>query len=235
MYPLSHTRPADSGITGLVPPEARVYQCLVDLEGASAPETSFPDIHIDAALDGAVLKRRLQYAAGRHCALAALRRLGVDVASVPRATDGLPVWPAGVTGSISHCDDLACAVVVRTAQARAAGLDVERVVSRRRAARVGPLVVDRDELLAARAAGLDEALGVTLLFSAKETLFKCLFPVVRQWFGYSAARIRPNEDGSFDARLTAALSDRLPAGTVLSGRWTVSAGRVYTALFLPRD
>jgi enterobactin synthetase component D len=109
------------------------------------------------------------------------------------------------------------------------------VVSRRRAARVGPLVVDRHELLAARAAALDEALGVTLLFSAKETLFKCLFPVVRRWFGYDAARIRPNEDGSFDARLTVALSDGLPAGTVVSGRWTVSAGRVYTALFLTRD
>ena len=235
MYPSSDTRPANSAIAGLVPAWARLHHCVVDLEGPATPDASFPDVRIDATLDGAVPKRRLQYAAGRHCALVALRGLGIEVKSVPRGGDGLPVWPSGVAGSISHCDDLACAVAFRTTDARTAGLDVERVVSRRRAARVGPLVVDREELLSARAAGLDEALAITLLFSAKETLFKSLFPVVRRWFGYSAARIQPNEDGSFDARLTEAWSDGLPAGTVLTGRWTVSAGRVYTALFLTRD
>ena len=235
MYPSSNSRPPDSAIARLVPPPARLHQCVVHLEGPATIESCFPDVHVDVTLEGAVPKRRLQYAAGRHCALAALRGLGVDVPHLPRASDGLPVWPAGVTGSISHCDDLACAVAVRTTDAWAAGLDVERVVSRRRAARVGPLVVDRDELLSARGAGLDEALAVTLLFSAKETLFKCLFPVVRRWFGYSAARVRANQDGSFDGRLTIALSDGFPAGASLSGRWTVSAGRVYTALFLTRD
>ena len=212
MYPSSDTRFADPAIARLVPPQARFHQCLVNLETQVTPESAFPDAHVDPTLDGAVPKRRLQYAAGRHCALTALRGLGLDVSRVDRGADGLPVWPAGVAGSISHCDDLACAVVVNTSDARAAGLDVERVVSRRRAARVGPLVVDRDELLSARAAGIDEALAVTLLFSAKETLFKCLFPIVRRWFGYSAARIQPNEDGSFDARLTSALSDGLPGG-----------------------
>jgi enterobactin synthetase component D len=235
MYPSSDTRFADPAIARLVPSQARFHQCLVNLETQVTLESAFPDAHVDPTLDGAVPKRRLQYAAGRHCAVTALRGLGLDVSRLDRGADGLPVWPAGVAGSISHCDDLACAVVVNTSDARAAGLDVERVVSRRRAARVGPLVVDRDELLSARAAGIDEALAVTLLFSAKETLFKCLFPIVRRWFGYSAARIQPNEDGSFDARLTSALSDGLQAGTNLTGRWTVSSGRVYTALFLTRD
>ena len=235
MYPLTEPTPADPTILGLVPRQARLCQCSVDLESAVPPEARFPDVDLDATLDGAVPKRRIQFAAGRHCALAALRALGAQVAGIGRGTDGLPVWPAGFTGSISHCDDLACAVAVRTTDAWGAGLDVERVVSRRRASRVGPLVVDRDELLAARAAGLDEALGVTLLFSAKETLFKCLFPVVRRWFGYSAARIRLHEDGSFDARLTMALTDGFPGGMTLAGRWTVSGGRVYTALILTRD
>jgi enterobactin synthetase component D len=235
MYPLSESTPADPAIAGLVPRQARLCQCAVDLLSPVTPEARFPEVGLDAALDGAVPKRRVQFAAGRHCALAALRALGAEAAAVARGTDGLPIWPEGYTGSISHCDDLACAVAVRITHAWAAGLDVERVVSRRRASRVGPLVVDRDELLAARAAGLDEALAVTLTFSAKETLYKCLFPVVRRWFGYSAARIRPHEDGSFDARLTIALTDGLPAGSLLTGRWTVSSGRVYTALFLTRD
>jgi enterobactin synthetase component D len=220
---------------GLVPRQARLCQWSVDLESAVPAEDRFPHIFVDASLEGAVPKRRVQFAAGRHCALSALQALGVQVAAIPRATDGLPIWPEGFTGSISHCDDLACAVAIKTEDAWGAGLDVERIVSRRRASRVGPLVVDRDELLAARGSGLDEALGVTLLFSAKETLFKCLFPIVRRWFGYSAARIRPHEDGSFEARLTMALTDAFPAGTTLTGRWTVSSGRVYTALFLTRD
>jgi enterobactin synthetase component D len=235
MFPSRATPSADPAIAGLVPPAARLHLCAVDLDAPAVPESSFPGIRVDATLDGAVPKRRLQYAAGRHCALTALQRLGIHAVDLPRHADGLPLWPAGVTGSISHCEDIACATVVKTDDATAAGLDVERIVSRRRASRVGPLVVDRDELLAARAAGLDEALGVTLLFSAKETVFKCLFPIVRRWFGYSAARIRPHEDGSFDARLTMALTDGFPGGTTLTGRWTVSAGRVYTALFLTRD
>ena len=214
-----------------------MHECALDLREPIRLETQFPDVELDASLGIAVPKRQLQYVAGRFCAAAALRALGAESGRVARGHDGLPIWPAGFIGSISHSDDFACAVAAFATDARAVGFDVERIVSEQRAARIAPLVANDDELARTRSAGLDLAAGLTFLFSAKETVFKCLFPQVRRWFGYSAARIVELDarGGSFSARLSESLSNDFPANMMLHGRWAVGQKRIYTGMFLWRD
>jgi len=78
---------------------------------------------------------------------------------------------------------------------------------------------------------------LTVLFSAKESIYKCLFPDVRAYFGFEAAwleRVEPADDaeGRFVARLTGPLGPDLPAGLVLSGRFACLDDVVVTTLVL---
>lgn len=120
-------------------------------------------------LQQAVAKRRSEYLAGRLCATLALRACGSDE---PVGRQGrAPVWPEGLGGSISHSDTLAVAVVTRAHSH--IGVDCETVVTAQSAAQIAPLVLgDADR--AAQPAGMAAPTYLTVVFSAKEALYKAL-------------------------------------------------------------
>ncbi len=70
----------------------------------------------------------------------------------------------------------------------------------------------------------------TLLFSAKESLYKTWFPLTRRWLGFDEAEVVLDPAGTFTARLL------VPAGplpALLPGRWAAAGGLVATAIVLP--
>jgi 4'-phosphopantetheinyl transferase EntD len=141
-----------------------------------------------AAAAGMGAKRRREFSAGRHCARQALSGLGQAPVALPVGPGRAPVWPAGFTGSISHTDEVAVAVVARQTEIRSLGIDLESA---------DPLgtelleLVCRDEELAALAAsGLDVEHGAKLIFSAKESLYKCLWPLTGVFLEFQAIGIR---------------------------------------------
>lgn len=118
----------------------------------------------------AVPKRRSEYLAGRLCAALALRAAGqaVHVGRNGRA----PVWPAGVAGSISHSDSRAIAVV--SLVHRAVGVDCETVMADDLAQKLrGEIIGNAEAQLCPP--NLPFASFLTLVFSAKEALFKALY------------------------------------------------------------
>jgi 4'-phosphopantetheinyl transferase EntD len=126
-----------------------------------------PDEAHHIALSGD--SRRRDFALGRHCARAALAQLGHDQAVIGRDISGAPLWPPGVTGSITHTRGYAAALAARTDRIRAIGLDAEHV---------GGVTEDLFARLftpaerAALAYSQTSALTATILFSAKEAFFK---------------------------------------------------------------
>jgi enterobactin synthetase component D / holo-[acyl-carrier protein] synthase len=71
-------------------------------------------------------RRQAEFTAGRACARTALARLGLPATPVLTGRAGEPRWPAGVTGSVTHCAGYrACAVAfpdpAGTFEARVAG------------------------------------------------------------------------------------------------------------------
>ena len=72
----------------------------------------------------------------------------------------------------------------------------------------------------------------TLLFSAKESVYKAWFPLAGRWLGFGDANITINAaDGTFEARLLIAApasSGVPPAG--FSGRWLARDGLLLTAI-----
>ena len=181
----------------------------------------------EAGVADAVPARRAEYAAVRECARTALRRLGLGDAAVPAGPDRAPVWPAGIVGSMTHVDGYRAAAVGRVDAWVGIGIDAE--VHAPLPPGVATLVMSQDERSALAGAGRGLCLD-SVLFSAKESVYKVWYPVTRSWLGFEDVDVRLG-DGSFVARL-----GRPGLGTdVLHGRWAVGDGLVVTAIALARD
>lgn len=142
-----------------------------------------------------VRKRQAEFFFGRLAARRALARAGLDV-SQSRTHIGIgatrePCWPAGVIGSISHIRGLAAATALLPRQRRGVGIDLEHVVNDVTGRALLGTVVDDSELaLIHSLAEADTANTLlTVVFSAKESLFKGAFAAVGRYFDFSAARL----------------------------------------------
>jgi 4'-phosphopantetheinyl transferase EntD len=173
-----------------------------------------------AAVARAVEKRRLEYFATRHLAHQAFAALGVPVVPLLNNADRSPCWPAGVVGSLTHTAGW-CGVAVTRAGGECIGLgvDAERVYDMNIEVARRVLTKHEFDALAGWALGeLQER--ATLIFSAKEAVYKCLFPLVKRYIGFdeveiSVARVSA---GEFQFR---AVSERLHAECVNSrARWS---------------
>ncbi len=138
--------------------------------GAADVESRAASAGIRAQIDCRIHNRRMEHLAGRLAALAALRSAGSDDAIVG-SRDGVPVWPSGFCGSISHSAGLAVSVAARKGDWRSLGIDIETRISASRA-RILRKAMRDDEFAAAQA--LTDPWAWTRAWAAKEAAFKCL-------------------------------------------------------------
>jgi enterobactin synthetase component D / holo-[acyl-carrier protein] synthase len=191
-------------------------------------------IELPPELEHAVPSRRMQFLAGRYCAARALERLGGFRAEVGRTLSGSPIWPSGIVGAITHTRGFAWAAVAAQKHVAGLGIDSERLIPEERAERISattllPAEVTRGEQLMTRAE------WITLAFSAKESLFKCVHPLVGRYFHYADAEIVAidGRSGAINIVLHRDLSRRFAAGTILRGRYHIGGGLVHTAVVMP--
>src|SRR6266545_1189255 len=104
-----------------------------------------PDIRIPRELENAVSRRQAEFLAGRYAAELALANLGIT-GVVERASNGAPLWPQGVVGSITHGGGLVAAVVGSASHYAGIGIDAEPLIATSTAGDVETLVADRTEL-----------------------------------------------------------------------------------------
>lgn len=124
-------------------------------------------------------KRRIEFKAGRQCAAQVLGRLEVprDARWLVRATDGSPVWPEGIVGSISHTDGVAIAVAGRRQDYRGLGVDIERI-SYRTFEFVQRVCRKEDIENVVENPWVSVEQTITMLFSIRESFYKCIYPVL---------------------------------------------------------
>jgi 4'-phosphopantetheinyl transferase EntD len=195
-------------------------------------------LHADEAtcVAAAVPGRRHEFAAGRACARVALERLGIqDFPLLPDA-DQVPRWPAGIVGSIAHCEACCVVGVARAEQVAGLGLDVEPATPLE--AELLPLVASSRELAAHP--GPERELG-KLIFCAKEAFYKCYFPCARHPLEFRDVEVAlepgtpRSGPGRFRATLLAARAPSLPGGLrALEGRYLREGPFLFTAVTLTR-
>jgi 4'-phosphopantetheinyl transferase EntD len=167
----------------------------------------------ELAVARAVAKRRREFAFGRACARAAL---GMDVA-IAVGQGGAPIWPAGYAGSITHTDDYAAAAVVRE---NLIGIDVESLAHASKIAELAATVAKTDG---------ERAVAPALVFSAKESVYKCLYPTARVFLDFGDVELT-FAAGEFRVLRAAGYPSRDVAA--IRGRFAISATHVATVATL---
>lgn len=178
----------------------------------------------------AVAKRKTEYLAGRWCAREGLLRLGTQ--GVPEVNeDRSPHWPEGRIGSITHSHGIAEVLVADADRWLAVGLDTEQWVVPERAARLEKeLFTDYERQQLNRMTPLQRANRLTLIFSAKESLFKALYPLTgKRFYFHDAERRKPDR-----LTLLRTLNADWPKGTEIPFRWRERQHGVLSWIALPR-
>ncbi|MFI6128213.1 4'-phosphopantetheinyl transferase [Micromonospora sp. NPDC051141] len=215
-------------IERILPPAVVVEECFTDPVGLRLHPA---EEHVVA---NSVAKRRQEFTTVRHCARRALARLGLPPAAILPGVRGAPGWPAGVVGSMTHCDGYRGAALARAGTVGSVGVDAEPHAS------LPDGVLDAIALPAerARTAALTAAHPGTcwdrLLFSAKESVYKTWFPLTGRWLDFAEADITVDPAGTFTARLLVP-GPRLGGVelTAFDGRFLVERGLVLTAVAVP--
>ncbi|NIH42517.1 enterobactin synthase subunit EntD [Enterobacter cloacae] len=154
-----------------------------------------------AQLADAGRKRKADHLAGRIAAAHALNDRTIPAIG----PSGEPLWPEGVSGSITHSGTQAMAVVVRDRLALI-GIDCETILPENEAREIKDGIIDAWEERVLSHSGYPFALALTLAFSAKESLFKALFPRVQAWMGFDSARVTMLDDKTLTLTLTRQLA-----------------------------
>lgn len=140
-------------------------------ESALRPEEA---VHFQNAIP----KVRRQSGAARIVARQLLTRLNYPELAIAKTGFGAPVWPAGVTGSLAHQEQVAVAAVARSADFLALGVDIEAAEE---------LPGDLVEVIATASESSvypQDLLRSRILFSAKEAVFKALYPLDRRFLDF---------------------------------------------------
>lgn len=178
--------------------------------------------------------RQRESASGRALARSLLAQCGASDGAVGRGADGAPLWPAGFIGTISHTAAL-LAVAVAPAHALAGiGIDVELSDGLRDTAAIDAVCLDAAERALADACALGHAQARVLFFSAKEALYKCLYPRLRRYIDFSDVAVRACDAGAGTLTLVALrpLAPGVPAGATWPATFCHAAGHVATAVVL---
>jgi 4'-phosphopantetheinyl transferase EntD len=211
-------------LRSLFPVEVRaVLRPIPEVELALTPAEA-------SAVKRALPKRRREFAAGRAFAREILEGLGVAVTELPRRSDGRTKWPSGVIGTISHTNSWCAAVVSNRTEALGIGVDIEEL------GRMSPgasrQVLSTKELDESERSELGRHVAWTVRFSTKESIYKCLYPLVRRYIGFREAEIGLDAEGRCDVHLDSALMESLPPRSRLEGRYIVTPDHVVTACTL---
>jgi 4'-phosphopantetheinyl transferase EntD len=191
---------------------------------AADPQVLHPLLPCES-LPGAIQSRLREFSAGRHAARGAIAALGHPVRAIPQGDDRAPLWPAGLTGTITHNRTACLAAVSNTA--KGLGLDLEDD---------SPLEPDLwDTILLPperhwAETQPDPARAAKLIFSAKEAAYKAQYPSSLTLFGFDTLLIQI-EGAAFTATFQRPIG-HFSQGSTLSGHHAFIDGHILTAVIL---
>lgn len=163
-----------------------------------------------ASVMGSAPKRQAEFLASRYATQRVLEKWGYADYQLANDAEGVPLWPQGLRGSLSHSHQRVVIALCEANTGYLPGVDSETLLTPERAKRLQNAIITADELTLLENSCLPFATALTMAFSVKESLYKALFPWCRQPMGFhSATLVAINSDGS---QVTLGLSKSLNGG-----------------------
>ncbi|KDC55404.1 4'-phosphopantetheinyl transferase family protein [Pseudoalteromonas sp. S3431] len=167
-------------------------------------------------LQKAVTKRKAEYLAGRFCAKKVLNALGISSFDILSGNDRAPIWPDKVIGSITHTQGIAMAMASQRTDIAGIGIDIEQLMSAKQERELQEQILHPNDYPQFRLFAEQVPHPLTIIFSAKESIFKALYASVKQFFGFEAATLIAFNEQQLQFKITQALSPQVPKDTYLT-------------------
>lgn len=203
-------------------PNIVAYKSQFDVSKYNKAHVDTLPIPFPPSLSKAVNKRQAEYFAARFCAYHALTELDAESLLVGTGDKRQPLWPKtkqqqNIVGSITHSNDSAICIVAKQSEISHLGIDIEHHMTDKLANELKRSLINDAENKRIDSLDMTFAEGLTLIFSAKETIFKTLFYDVGEYFGFEAAEFLVLDEQQQIARfkLTTTLANQWIEGTTL--------------------
>ncbi|MBQ4813179.1 4'-phosphopantetheinyl transferase superfamily protein [Pseudoalteromonas luteoviolacea] len=167
---------------------------------------------LPSKLQRAVAKRKAEYLAGRVCAANAMASLGITNFELRNGENRAPIWPEKIRGAITHSKGIAMAMVTDAEHVLGIGIDIEHYMADKQELELQGQILREDESEVFAQLGQRHDRPLTLVFSAKESIYKALYGQVQNFFGFDAARLVSCSDNTLCFALTSSLHETLPQG-----------------------
>ena len=189
--------------------------------------------NLDPKLHNAVNKRKAEFTAGRYMAKCCLQQHRILNTKVPIGANRAPMWPPNIIGSITHTNNIAICATAEKSTHRYLGIDIEPVMSEQTAQQIAKAVLVNDEYHLVSAIEKPNPLILTLIFSAKESLFKALYPEVQRYFDFDAAQVTSINlaNRQIQLKLVKSLTAELEADSHFQATFDISDQHVTTILY----
>ena len=171
-------------------------------------------ITMPVQIESSVFKRRAEFLAGRVMAAIAQRALGCNAKTIHIGPQRSPVWPDGLKGSITHtAEHCAALLVAGGSHYYGSGIDIEPILTGEALDAVSGMVMQPGDYRCIKELDIAFNTAVTLIFSARETLFKALFPKLGRRFDACVMKlVQPLQKSTIIFQLTETLHPDLSEG-----------------------
>lgn len=182
--------------------------------------------------------RQVEFLLGRYLYRKILKeKYAKNVFELGRESSRMPVALDGFCLSITH--DTEYVIVAVSKSLKSVGIDLEKI-GRIKPQMESTILSENDNISALiEMSSLSHEAVMALIFSAKESLYKLIFPCIRSYFGFSAAYLKSinTEDQSFEIVLNNYLENpdkekAFEKGDRFKGKFSILNDRVFTCLEL---
>jgi enterobactin synthetase component D len=190
---------------------------------------------LPSKLEKASALRKQEYIAGRYCAFKAAKQLSAEIHNIENASTREPIWPLGLAGSISHSKNMAISCVAKSENYLSLGIDAEDFIRPQGAQDIIGTVASLEE--ASYINGLNDQAALTILFSAKEALYKALFPISRCFIDFKEVRLvsLDLEKKSFELELISEQKELAKFLGSYTGSFRIENQTVVTLITISKD
>ena len=184
-----------------------------------------------------VIGRKAEFLAGRCSAHKALAKLKIEATSLEIKSDRSTKWPEKVVASISHSGNTAMCIAAHSEHHAYLGIDIEQLISTSLIADIENSIINPAERDRLSATSMPYSVAFTIAFSAKESLYKALYPSVGQIFDFDAVELLfiDETNKTLGFRIIDTLNQKFTSGTRVNGIYNYDEQQVLTCIYKPNE
>ena len=179
-------------------------------------------------------KRRDEFTLGRICAHRALSRFDLESVPILRNSETRePCWPNSVWGSITHSAGFAAVAVGLKKEINGIGIDLESFSSSLDIKISRHVCVDSELEWLESLSTKQARRALRIIFSAKESIFKCLYPRTKTYFSFKDAEVSVNNDeNKFSFKILKSFPRKIQQEFPQHGRYSEMDKMLLTSVYI---